>query len=179
MTMSRTEVSRLGGLARAKQRTREDQAAAGRARAQKMTKEERVEFARKGWNAACSKVGAGNVIQRIIERQRANPSPIEREVLDYCRGRGWNVEHIYRPWNDRAFTVDIADPANKIAIEVLGPLHFLPFTADQRHYLEEKVTRLVNEGWNVLLLPCPDNRLPDGALELVEAVIPDYATVPF
>lgn len=164
--------------------TAEDRRAGGKARAQLADFPAHQSTAgRRGYYAAVAKHGEERILAAAIAKQRAHPSKLERELLAILQDMDVPAyEHIHRPWDDRRYTVDVAWPAERRAIEVLGGVHFRPdLTGDPGRFdrLQAKLTALAADGWQVLLVECPANRLPADTRDRVQAFVADLVVVPF
>jgi len=164
--------------------TTEDRRAGGKARMQLAdAPAHQVAAGRRGYIAACARHGEERILAAAIAKQRAHPSRLERELLTILADIDAPAyEHIHQPWPDRRYTVDVAWPAERRAIEVLGAVHFRPdLTGDPGRFdrLQAKLAALAADGWQVLLVECPANHLPDDTRDRVSRFLADLVVVPF
>ena len=151
------EWGRRGGLARAKQFTRESQSAAGKRSA---AVNDMRALGHRGAQAFILKYGYGRLYHLCREWRLQHPSSHEQEVMDILCTIGLEpVTDYEREFEVEPYlSVDFAIPGLRKAIEVNGKVHYDPAFDDPRYpgtraaNDADKLARLARLGWQVLVI---------------------------
>jgi len=158
--------------------TPEQRTRGGQTRCAKLTPEQQSEYGRLGYRKTTALYGHEKWAEAVIQRQRERPSKLELAVIRLLDELDWHPTHIFQPWSDCRATVDFADVEHQIAIEVRGGIHFCPISTDpDGEFFDWKVSRLRADGWTVLVIDCPNNKLPPDTRPRLMAVAP--TSIPF
>jgi very-short-patch-repair endonuclease len=148
-----------GGKARAKQFNSEYQKAA-RAR---VKRESLVRAGKAGYQATGERKGWSKANEYARRWRLGHPSEPERWVMSILDGAGIQYEREY-PVLDR-YSIDLARPDERIAIEVNGHQHKASFGEDEPRAEKhaEKCAALEGDGWTVHIVHAADDREKEAA----------------
>lgn len=153
--------------------TPEQRMRGGQTRCAKLTAEQQAAYGHLGYLKTTSLYGHEKWAEAVIQRQRSNPSRLEQAAMQLLDELDWHPVHIYQPWPDSRATVDFADVVERIVIEIRGGIHFNKLSNDPNgSFFDWKVSRLRSEGWQVIVIDCPNNKLPADTRSRLMAVAP-------
>lgn len=157
--MTRSEIARLGGLARARlpgfvDHNRRIASLGGQALVAQRGRKYMAEIGMRGAEATIGAHGYDAFLDRVREYCLEHPSDLEREMVSILEGLGlaFERERVVQPSTGRALLVDFYLSDYNLAIEVNGRVHDPDLGFKDREKERGRARRILEAGYRLLII---------------------------